>query len=1241
MKILAIRGKNLTSLAGEFEIPFQAEPLASAGLFAISGVTGAGKSTLLDALCLALYDDTPRLLKAGSLGTRLPDVEGETVTPHDTRTLLRRGAADGYAEVDFVGNDGASYRARWSVRRSRARSGGRLQAVEMSLKSLPELQPIGGGNREVKAEIVRRIGLCFEQFTRSVLLAQNEFSTFLKADDNERGELLETLTGIAVYSVLSRRAFERAKLEQAALDRLGDRLADQKPLGFEQRAQLDQECAQAAARLAALMLQKTQLDEQLRWHEALEKLCASESQAEQELCQVRLHSDAAAARRADFERIEAVQAARPLLSECDRLEAAIALGPQLLSRAECALAQGQSTLQQALQARTQVSQVLLQAEQRQRLKAPELDRAKALDAQLEALVPLQLAACRSREEADQTRAHALVALEENQRQRAQTQEEGLKACDWLARQSRLKLLAEGWPRWDTLFAQATRIAREQAGLGAAIAAAQQEEARLNQAGSAADAGLFAAEAAQLLAQQQRLACRAKLAGLNVAGRLQRNSDAQQRREALTGAEQQWLALAGNRTSYLRLDGEAVKLQEDIVLAESALVELVEQQKCRSAALFQAERTLRGAEAAATLSAESLRAALKPHEACPVCGSLEHPYRSVDPLARALLESLHAEEVLCRDALQSVQHQLTVQRTVAQACRSQLQQLGLQLPALQEAIDSGLAAWQACPLAAELCRLVEPSIGGWFAAQKSALRAQLTDMAVEEQAERAAQMALDQAQAHCDCVASKLLADKDTVAFAKTQLAKACAGRLAAIEKLADAQRRCEAILAELNEAFENQDWIEAWRNSPESFHQKLKAVIVQWQAKCKSRDESQILQGKLEVARSALQDALHKACAEAARSTAAEAASTAEIEKMRADRNALFGGKATDAVQAELEAAICSARTGLASEDLRVLQTTGENTRLQEVLHQARRQQQQLGQEALVASQRLSGWLERYRSDGAALTVEQLRVLLAPAADWLSDERKFLQALDAALAKARILLQERAGLRERHELKRPSQQSAQEVMQALSLLEALQHDAQWQVSALQLSIAQDSARRQQCADLLAELEKQEASNRVWAQLSELIGSADGKKFRNYAQQFTLDVLLCYANHHLAELSRRYRLERIRDTLALMVVDQDMGDELRSVHSLSGGESFLVSLALALGLASLSSNRVRVESLFIDEGFGSLDAETLSVAMDALDGLQAMGRKVGVISHVQEMTERISVRVLVQRLYGGKSQVVIV
>jgi exonuclease SbcC len=333
----------------------------------------------------------------------------------------------------------------------------------------------------------------------------------------------------------------------------------------------------------------------------------------------------------------------------------------------------------------------------------------------------------------------------------------------------------------------------------------------------------------------------------------------------------------------------------------------------------------------------------------------------------------------------------------------------------------------------------------------------------------------------------------------------------------------------------------------------------------------------------------------------------------------------------------------------------------------------------------------------AIAAIPQLRTLLEHDAAWITAERAALQALANASQQAAAVAQERNLRRLKHQAERPqleqlivelsgelstqlgaelntklsaenatdpdapdqtelSQASEQHhspdspinaindtaalaaLQQALHTLAAQRQAANANASLCQAAIAQDQARRSQAADIVKLMENQEAKSKIWETLNALIGAADGKKFRNYAQQYTLDVLLGYANRHLHELSRRYRLQRIKDTLALMVIDQDMGDEARSVHSLSGGESFLVSLALALGLASLSSNRVRVESLFIDEGFGSLDADTLRVAMDALDGLQAMGRKVGVISHVQEMTERISTKILVQRTSGGRSLV---
>ena len=183
--------------------------------------------------------------------------------------------------------------------------------------------------------------------------------------------------------------------------------------------------------------------------------------------------------------------------------------------------------------------------------------------------------------------------------------------------------------------------------------------------------------------------------------------------------------------------------------------------------------------------------------------------------------------------------------------------------------------------------------------------------------------------------------------------------------------------------------------------------------------------------------------------------------------------------------------------------------------------------------------------------------------------------------------------------------------------------------------------QKKAGDLARVLEEREGNAEKWKKLNELLGSADGKKFRQIAQEYTLEILLSYANVHLRELTSRYRLEVITDTLSLQVIDGDMGDEIRSVHSLSGGESFLVSLALALGLASLSSNRMTIESLFIDEGFGSLDPHTLGVAMDALERLRNQGRKVGVISHVQEMTERIPTQVRVIKRSSGRSSVEVV
>ncbi len=197
------------------------------------------------------------------------------------------------------------------------------------------------------------------------------------------------------------------------------------------------------------------------------------------------------------------------------------------------------------------------------------------------------------------------------------------------------------------------------------------------------------------------------------------------------------------------------------------------------------------------------------------------------------------------------------------------------------------------------------------------------------------------------------------------------------------------------------------------------------------------------------------------------------------------------------------------------------------------------------------------------------------------------------------------------------------------------------LSTMEARLMQQAKNKETVEQIAKELAEKQTVAERWAKLNKLIGSADGAKFKVIAQSYTLNLLLLHANKHLSYLSKRYKLQQVPDTLALQVIDCDMCDEIRTVYSLSGGESFLISLALALGLSSLSSNNLKVESLFIDEGFGSLDAESLRTAMEALEQLQMQGRKIGVISHVQEMSERISVQIRVDKKVNGKSVLTVV
>ncbi|MBA1289743.1 AAA family ATPase [Pseudomonas japonica] len=1209
MKILAIRLKNLASLAGPVELDFTIEPLASAGLFAITGPTGAGKSTLLDALCLALFGSVPRLGDTGR-DTKVPDVDGDIATG-DPRNLLRRGAGAGFAEVDFIGVDGVRYRARWEANRAREKAGGKLQPSRQTLLDLDSDRLLATQKGEYRPLLESRLGLNFEQFTRAVLLAQSEFSAFLKADDNERSELLEKLTDTAVYSRLGRRAYDKARAARQQLEALQAQEGAFSAMGEAERLALDARLDEARQGLLQSQGQRREREAQHEHYQARERLTAERAAAADALAQARLRWDQLSDDRQDLAHLDALAPQRALLERQARLTTQLAtLGPacteaaglldyaqQASTQAQAELEAADSHLQAALASHGEATPALREAfDQQAALHHLEQDLApqQARQAQLE----------RQHLEGEQT----LATLAQAQRQAADVQQAiGAR----LEQSTELARLADAWqgyqPRLQQLVEVASRVSRLDAQLppfqeaarvaGQARASAQalldDLQARL---GATDDLG----ERLQLLSELIR-DNRTALEELGtLEGQWRRCAEVQERLSELAAQQHRLAQQREQRTT----EGKAVSTEHQAASqALDVTVQLLERQHLAR-----------------------LKAGLIPGAPCPVCGSAEHPSHGAS--SDSVLETLEAQDLA---DMQAAQDKVKALADRLAELRAEVRGLMEQQKALHEQQQRGeahnttlLDALKALPrhdallavpaagrqawLSEGLARLREQigtdenQLKALLAAQAQATQQQNDLRAAQQvaaEAERAAQAAQDQRtreQARFDeeLEAFTGLLPDGVLKDLRTGPAKAVAALEASLaERLGLLEQQHAQALAQ----GQRQQQIQVCEAQQQGLAQQLEAL----------RDGLQGLQARREQLRVGL------------------------AERLGAHASA-------QAWQTVLEQAVEAARIRHA-EAAQALQRAGS-----EVLAAQARQQALLDQQAAVEAElaELGASLLGWRTTCPTLDDPALKRLLAVSPEEVEQLRARLREAQSAVENAQVLLQEREQRLEAHVAQASADAlDAQALAVALATITAECERQEQACAELRAAQLEDDRRRQAREALAAQLEAAQAEYRRWGRLSALIGSAEGDRLRKIAQAYNLDLLIRHANAQLLQLVRRYRLKRGGSALGLLVVDTEMGDEVRSVHSLSGGETFLVSLALALGLASMASSTLRIESLFIDEGFGSLDPESLQLAMDALDNLQAQGRKVAVISHVQEMHERIPVQIQVRRHGNGLSEVTVV
>ncbi|MFT0518429.1 AAA family ATPase [Pseudomonas faucium] len=1210
MKILAIRLKNLASLAGPVDIDFTAEPLASAGLFAITGPTGAGKSTLLDALCLALFGTVPRLNDIGR-EAKVPDADGDIPT-YDPRNLLRRGTGSGFAEVDFVGIDGHRYRARWEANRARDKANGKLQNSRQSLYDLDSEQLLGSGKQEYKQLVEARLGLNFEQFTRAVMLAQSEFGAFLKADDRERSELLEKLTNTAIYTRLGQRAFSKARETGEAHNALKERASHLLPMPADARTELDQRLEQALAQFKADQANERQLEQQRNWLNEQCQLQAQHAEAGQALAAAEQNWQQLAEQRLDLQRLERLAPQRHQFHRQQLLNAQLAPLAATISeqqRQQTELQARTGELEQALEA-ARLALVQHQAEHGE--QAPRVRQAFAAQDSLARLAQEQQAQHSASEQADQQVVDGQQQLQQLEEHQQRSLQQLAQIDSALADSQHLEGLANAWqaylPQLKQVMLTGGRLAKGREELPGLQAQASQANAKLQ-----AERDAFELLFQEAGAEPQALAEQIDLLG----NMLQDNRKQQRAVEELSRLHGRELELR-QQLEALRLRQQQAMQQRQHLIGEGtaakADLEAAEQALNLTRQLLARQRLARNT------SVEELRAQLHDGEPCPVCGSAEHPFHQPDALLQSLGRHDQAEEDAAQKQVEALNNRLVDLRTQLGVVNAQLKDYQQQQAQLGEQLQPVQAQVQAHAMWPALAAQDDPARSAWLDSQ---LRRLLAEISQDEQR----QSALLTLQKDAARLNQQLQAAQHAQQQAQQQLDHQH-------QALANDEQQLQQGLNDLANVLP-QDVLKALSDDPAHAFLALDQQIAQRLQQLEQRKDEQQEQQARQVQLDKLRDQQQVRLQAQQHLQQQLAALQQQHQQARTALDELLGQHSSaEAWQQHLDAQLQQARALDADTAQRLQDLRTQGVQLASELKANTQQQQALDSEC----QQLQGEIAQWRAAHPELDDAGLDRLLAMDDAQLNALRQCLQGADRAIEQGRVLLQEREQRLQQHTAQMAVETSAEGLEQALGGLRERLAGHEQQCAELRAQQADDQRRQQAHQALAGEIEQAYQQWQRWARLNALIGSASGDVFRKIAQGYNLDLLLHHANAQLRQLARRYRLKRGGSALGLLVMDTEMGDELRSVHSLSGGETFLVSLALALGLASMASSTLRIESLFIDEGFGSLDPESLQLAMDALDGLQAQGRKVAVISHVQEMHERIPVQIQVRRQGNGLSDV---
>ncbi len=1216
MKIRRIVLRNLHSIRDQVEIDFTRSPLADTGLFAIIGDTGAGKTTILDAVTLALY--------------------GSICRQSDAKDTLSYGAEEGMAECEFESR-GQLFLAQWRVRKTRSKKAGQQLKAERSISVYEEKSKsfhivAERKVREVDSYVEEVTGLDFSRFTRSVMLAQGDFAAFLKASQKDRSELLERITGTEVYSELSKAALERKNLEQSKLQVLTEKRDTLKILSKEELKEKKALLKQKQKENKAIKLELEQTKTDLQWWQQLGKLEKQQSSA---LASTELLKEQTSNLQTDLLRLDKHQKSQPLHPALARLDDKTAE----IKLIEADLRQLNSRLTELVEKEAGLSLAFTnKKEHYDALKKEQptanklFDQVAALDVKIQnqeiSWQKTQTAFSNWQKKLEQ----ALLEKSELETKIAGRQKVLAELQAWLQENAALADLPKDLPTIEHFRISLGEIFKERGNLETNLNSANRQLALNQQKVDHAKQQLLALEADLV----QRTTEFNSLAPENFA------TDRQDLLEKL-GRDIEALAEQQNLLSRVTAKNvEYRQLMVEIQNHEERLEDLKTQQRSLDFTFDQLEEEYERAAASLRFKSEIFRqqqaianyekdrAELQDGEPCPLCLSTEHPFRqqAFTPYFDQAKEEFNRAETTCQ--------QLQTQRT-------QLIKQHLELSSLIRQIDSSTDGELAKLKKkmeekereiAALAHLVEPedfarSAGGWLEEKLTGFETAIKNkkQAREQLTELNGQLSrLEQQQ-------RELGTELKDSQFA-LQDTKKSIGHLQ--ENIQNLTNRFDQLSHELNQMLGKYGYqfsVDGGRALFAELNAKERDYSVKHSAHAQEEKQLGLDQQALAQTVKTVEN-LRQQTKNLAEEQQREQSS---LEALRLERENLFGQK-DPARERELMLKNLEASETAWHEAKNLFDQTKEAVQLTRQSLQSqhlRLEKEQKSREEIIGQ--LAADMKKLGFENE----QQLRAAILTEADAnrIQQQSKQLEQQRIELAQQQKMIA--LALKE-HQQKDKTTETEEVLRLKLPDQETQYSDIQRTIGALEQQLKDNEALQAESSLLLTQIDTQRSTYNRWNALYDLIGSSDGKKFRIFAQGLTLQKLVHLANQHLKNLYGRYLIiKRPGDDLELDIIDTYQAENVRSMQSLSGGESFLVSLALALGLSDLAGRNTNIQSLFIDEGFGTLDDQALDLALNTLENLQAKGKTIGIISHVKELKERISTQVKVVKKGGGTSIVEIV